>query len=192
MREKQCLIHSNLRTDHYYFGSYATYASSRAKSSQTCTLPEGGVEQANVSRSIRSYCDKRSRTVLDVTRDVDIDEAKSRCHSLKARRARPPGGSNVRRRLCGAAPVIYCGAVEALVGYLSRGMLSGDGIWWVGCDRAHLGGVSRDLVVMQEGRTAISRRPSVMRKPRLVVEDGDLVQRKHRRKSLRASSNPSS
>ena len=97
----------------------------------------------------------------------------------------------MRRRLCEAAPVIYYGAVEALASCLSRGMLSRDGMWWAGCDGAHLGGVSRDLVVMQEGRTAISRRPSVMRKPHLVVEDGDLVQRKHRRKSLRASSNGS-
>ena len=98
----------------------------------------------------------------------------------------------MRRRLCGAAPVIYCGAVEALVCCLSRGMLSRDGMWWAGCDGAHLGGVSRNVVVMHEGRTAISRRPSLRWKPRLVVEDGDLVQPKHRRKSLRASSNRSS
>ena len=133
MREKLCIIHSTLRPNHYYFGSYPTYASSHTKSSQTCTLPEGGGEQADVLRSTRSYCDKKSRTVLDATRDVDIDEAKSRCHSLKARRARPPGGSNERRRLCRAAPVIYCGAVEALVGCLSRGMLpSRDETCWAG------------------------------------------------------------
>ena len=98
----------------------------------------------------------------------------------------------MRRRLCGAAPVIYCGAVEALVCCLSRGMLSRDGMWWAGCNGAHLRGLSRDFVVMQEGRTAISRRLSLVRKPRLVVEDGDLSQPKHRRKSLRASSNRSS
>ena len=97
----------------------------------------------------------------------------------------------MRRRLREAAPVNYCGAVEALAGCLGRGMLSRDGMWWAGCDGAHLGGVSRNVVVMHEGRTAISRRPSWMRKPRLVVEDGDLVQPKHRRKSLRASSNGS-
>ena len=98
----------------------------------------------------------------------------------------------MRRRLREAAPVNYCGAVEALAGCLGRGMLSRDGMWWAGCDGAHLVGLPQDLVVMQEGRTAISRRSSLMRKPRLVVEDGDLVQRKHRRKSLRASSNRSS
>ena len=97
----------------------------------------------------------------------------------------------MRRRLCEAAPVIYYGAVEALAGCLSRGMLSRDGMWWAECDGAHLGGVSRNVVVMHEGRTAISWRPSWVRKPRLVVEYGDLVQPKHRRKSLRASSNGS-
>ena len=71
-------------------------------------------------------------------------------------------------------------------------MLCGDGVGYAGCVRAHLHCQNDKVVVMQEGRTAISRRPSVMRKPRLVVEDGDLVQRKHRRKSLRASSNRSS
>ena len=123
---------------------------------------EGGVEQSKVSRSTRSNRDLKSRTVLDAARDGDVNEAKNRCHSLKSRRARPPGGSNVRRRLREAAAVNYCGAVEALAGCLGRGMLSRDGMWWAGCDGAHLGGVSRNVVVMHEGRTPISRRPSWM------------------------------
>ena len=62
----------------------------------------------------------------------------------------------MRRRLCEAAPVIYYGAVEALASCLSRGMLSRDGMWWAGCDGAHLGGVSRNVVVMHEGRTSVT------------------------------------
>ena len=81
--------------------------------------------------------------------------------------------------------------MDELVGCLRRRMLYRDDIRWAGCDGAHLGGIYRKIVVMQEGHTAISRRPSWMRKPRLIVEDGDLVQGKHRRKSLQASSNRS-
>ena len=71
-------------------------------------------------------------------------------------------------------------------------MLCGDGVGYAGCVRAHLHCQNDKVVVMHEGRTAISRRPSLRWKPRLVVEDGDLVQPKHRRKSLRASINGSS
>ena len=97
----------------------------------------------------------------------------------------------MRRRLRRAATIAYGAPVDELVGCLRRRMLSRDDLGWAGCDGAHLGGIYRKLVVMQEGRTAISRRPSWMMKPRLIVKDGDLVQAKHRRKSLRASSNRS-
>ena len=67
------------------------------------------------------------------------------------------------KALRGPVPTVYCGAGEELVGCLRRGMLSRDAMGWAGCDAARLGGVSRKIVVMQEGSSAISWRPFCMR-----------------------------
>ena len=70
-------------------------------------------------------------------------------------------------------------------------MLSRDAMGWAGCDAAHLGGVSRKVVVMQEVTSAISRRPFCIRKHRLVVEDGDLDLPEPGWKSLQTSAHGS-
>ena len=77
------------------------------------------------------------------------------------------------------------------MGCLRGGMLSRDGMRWAGWDAAHLGGVSRKIVVMQEGSSTISWRPFCMRKHRLVVEDGDLDLPEPGGKSLRTSAHGS-
>ena len=74
--------------------------------------------------------------------------------------------------------------MDALMGCLRRGMLSRDAMGWARCDGAHPRGVSRKVVVMQEGTSPISRRPPEMRKPVLVVEDRDLDPTEPRGKSL--------
>ena len=60
------------------------------------------------------------------------------------------------KALRGPVPTVYCGAGEELVGCLRWGMLSRDAMGWAGCDAVHLGGVSRKIVSMQEGSSAIS------------------------------------
>ena len=52
-------------------------------------------------------------------------------------------------------------------------MLCGDGVQCAGCVGAHLRGLYRKVVVMQEGHNTISWRPSEMRNPRLVVDVQD-------------------
>ena len=74
--------------------------------------------------------------------------------------------------------------MDALMGCLRRGMLSRDAMGWAGCDGAHPRGVSRKVVGMHEGSSAISRRPPEMRKPVLIVEDRDLDPSEPRGKSL--------
>ena len=76
--------------------------------------------------------------------------------------------------------------MDALVGCLRRRMLSRDAMGWARCDGAHPRGVSRKVVVMQEGTIAISRRPSEMRKTVLVVDVQDQLTTKAASKSLRA------
>ena len=76
--------------------------------------------------------------------------------------------------------------MDALVGCLRRGMLSRDAMGWARCDGAHPRGVSRKVVVMQEGTSRISRRPPEMRKPVLVVDVQDQLTTKAASKSLRA------
>ena len=93
----------------------------------------------------------------------------------------------MRRRCARLLPIAYCGAVERLVCCLRRGMLSRDAMGWAGCGGAHPRGISRKVVVMQEGHTAISWRVKGMRKERRVVEHFDLVPPRQSRKSLRSS-----
>ena len=76
--------------------------------------------------------------------------------------------------------------MDALMGCLRRGMLSRDAMGWARCDGAHPRGVSRKVVVMQEGTSPISRRPPEMRKPVLVVDVQDQLPTKAASKSLRA------
>ena len=95
-------------------------------------------------------------------------------------------GSHVRRRWAGLLTIAYRGPVDALVGCLRRGMLSRDAMGWAGCDGAHPRGVSRKVVVMQEGTSAISRRPPEMRKTVLVVDVQDQLTTKAVSETLRA------
>ena len=52
-------------------------------------------------------------------------------------------------------------------------MACGDSVRYAGCVGAHLRGIYRKVVVMQEGHDTISRRPSELRNPRLVVDVQD-------------------
>ena len=65
-------------------------------------------------------------------------------------------------------------------------MLCGDGVQCAGCVGAHLRGICRKVVVMQEGHNAISRRPSEMWNPRLVVDVQDQLPTKAVSETLRA------
>ena len=76
--------------------------------------------------------------------------------------------------------------MDALMGCLRRGMLSRDAMGWARCDGAHPRGVSRKVVVMQEGHNTISWRPSEMRNPRLVVDVQDQLSTKAVSETLRA------
>ena len=76
--------------------------------------------------------------------------------------------------------------MDALMGCLRRGMLSRDAMGWARCDGAHPRGVSRKVVVMQEGTSPISRRPPERRKTVLVVDVQDQLTTKAASKSLRA------
>ena len=92
----------------------------------------------------------------------------------------------MRRRWAGLLTIAYRGPVDALVGCLRRGMLSRDAMGWAGYDGAHPRGVSRKVVVMQEGTSAISRRPPEMRKTVLVVDVQDQLTTKAVSETLRA------
>ena len=65
-------------------------------------------------------------------------------------------------------------------------MLCGDGVQCAGCVGAHLRGLYRKVVVMQEGHNTISWRPSEMRNPRLVVDVQDQLPTKAVSETLRA------
>ena len=65
-------------------------------------------------------------------------------------------------------------------------MLCGDGVQCAGCVGAHLRGLYRKVVVMQEGHNTISWRPSEMRNPRLVVDVQDQLSTKAVSETLRA------
>ena len=92
----------------------------------------------------------------------------------------------MRRRWAGLLTIAYRGPMDALMGCLRRGMLSRDAMGWAGCDGAHPRGVSRKVVVMQEGTSAISRRPPEMRKTVLVVDVQDQLTTKAVSETLRA------
>ena len=76
--------------------------------------------------------------------------------------------------------------MDALVGCLRRGMQSRDAMGWDGCNGRTPRGESRKVVVMQEGSSTISWRPSEMRNPRLVVDVQDQLSTKAVSETLRA------